>query len=44
MTSGMMWCDMDPIRLVKQVLQLLYATVVAIINGYGFGIGMHCRH
>ena len=23
-TSGMMWCDMDPIRLVKQVLQLFY--------------------
>ena len=23
-TSGMMWHDMDPIRLVKQVLQLLY--------------------
>ena len=24
MTSGVMWHDMDPIRLVKQVLQLLY--------------------
>ena len=24
MTSGMMWFDMDLIRLVKQVLQLLY--------------------
>ena len=24
MTSGMMWRDMDLIRLVKQVLQLLY--------------------
>ena len=23
-TSGVMWCDMVPIRLVKQVLQLLY--------------------
>ena len=23
-TSGVMWCDMDPIRLVKQVLQLLF--------------------
>ena len=23
-TSGMMWCDMDSIQLVKQVLQLLY--------------------
>ena len=23
-TSGVIWCDMDPIRLVKQVLQLLY--------------------
>ena len=24
LTSGVMWHDMDPIRLVKQVLQLLY--------------------
>ena len=23
-TSGMMWCDMDSIRLVKQIVQLLY--------------------
>ena len=23
-TSGMIWLDMDPIRLVKQVLQLLH--------------------
>ena len=23
-TSGVMWCDMDHIRLVKQVLQLLH--------------------
>ena len=25
-TSGMMWSNIDPIQLVKQVLQLLYAT------------------
>ena len=23
-TSGVIWCDMDPIRLVKQVVKLLY--------------------
>ena len=39
-TSGIMLHDMDAIRLVKQVLQLLYsmATVVGIVNGCYFGI------
>ena len=41
-TSGVMWRDMDPMRLVKQVLQLCMATVVAIINGRVLGIGT-CR-
>ena len=39
-TSGMMWRDMNPMRLVKQVLQLYMATVV--INGCVLGIGT-CR-
>ena len=39
-TAGVMWCDMDPIQLVKQVLQLLYGN--CIINGRGLGIGT-CR-
>ena len=38
-TSGVMWHDMDPMRLVKQVLQLCMATVVAIVNGCVLGIG-----
>ena len=43
-TSGVMWHDMDPIRLVKQVLQLYMATVVIVINGRGLGIGMRHTH
>ena len=45
-TNGVMWSDMDLIRLVKQVLQLLLymATVVTIINGHGLDIGTRCRH
>ena len=43
-TSGMMWRDMDLIRLVKQVLQLYMATVVVIVNGHGLEIGTHCTH
>ena len=39
-----MWRDMDPIRLVKQVLQLYMATVVIIVNGHGLGIGMRRTH
>ena len=33
-TSGVMWRDMDPMRLVKQVLQLYMATVVVIVSGW----------
>ena len=28
-----MWRDMDPIWLVEQILQLLYGTVIIIVNG-----------
>ena len=39
------WHDMDLIRLVKLVLQLLYGNyIVVIINGCGLGIGMRRRH
>ena len=39
-TSGVMWRDMNLIRLVKQVLQLLYGNYIPIIvNGHGLGIG-----
>ena len=40
-TNGVMWHGIDPIRLVKQVLQLYMATVVVIVNGRGLGIGTH---
>ena len=43
-TSGVMWRDIDPIRLVKQFLQLYMATVVIIVNGRGLGIGTRCTH
>ena len=43
-TSGMMWRDMDPMRLVKQVLQLYMATVVVIVNGRVLGIGTRRTH
>ena len=37
-SSGMMWHDMDLIRVVKHVLQLYMATLAIITNGYGLGI------
>ena len=47
-TSGVMWHDMNPIRLVKQVLQLLYnnimTTVVVIFNWHSLSISMCHRH
>ena len=33
-TSGMMWCDMDLIWLITQVLQLLFGNVAIIVNGW----------
>ena len=43
-TSGVMWRDMDPMRLVKQVLQLCMAIVVAIVNGCVLEIGTRHTH
>ena len=43
-TSGVMWCNLDPMRLVKQVLSCYMATVVIIVNGRGIGIGMRRTH
>ena len=43
-TSGVIWRDIDSIRLVKQVLQLYTATVVVIVNGRGLGIGTRRTH
>ena len=43
-TSGVMRRDMDPIRLVKQVLQMYMATIVVIINGRVLGMGTRCTH
>ena len=45
-TSGVMWHDMDPMRLAKQVLQLFsYMTsVIVIVNGPDLGIGTCYRH
>ena len=33
-----MWCDIDPIWLVKQVLQLYMAAVIDIISRHGLSI------
>ena len=41
-TSGVMWRDMNPIRLVEQVSQLLYGDYSRIVNGRGLGIDTHC--
>ena len=43
-TSGVMWCDIDSRRLVKQVYSCYMATVVAIVNGRGLGIDTCHRH
>ena len=45
-TSGAIWHDMDPIRLVtSSTTTVTYmATVVVIVNGRGLGISTHCRH
>ena len=44
MTSGIMWCDMDLIRLVKKFCSCYMATVVIIVNGRDLEIGTHCTH
>ena len=43
-TSGVMWCDIDSRRLVKQVYSCYMATVVIIVNGHGLGIDTRHRH
>ena len=43
-TNDVIWHDIDPIRLVKQALQLYMATVVVIVNGRGLGIGTRRTH
>ena len=45
MTSDVMWCDMDLIRLVKlnKFYSCYMATVVVVVNGHGLGIGTR-RH
>ena len=43
-TSGVIWSDMDPMRLVKQVLQPYMATVVVIVDGRILGIGTRRTH
>ena len=44
-TSGVIWHDMDSIRLVKQALySCCMVTVLIVVNGHGLFIGTHCRH
>ena len=43
-TSGMIWHDMNHIRLVNKFYSCYYANVVDIINGHGLNIDMHHRH
>ena len=43
-TNGMVWNDMDLIRLVKQFYSCYMATVVVIVNGHGLGIGTRRKH
>ena len=44
-TSDVMWHDIDSIRLVKKVLQLLYGNyIVVMVNGHGLSIDTRLRH
>ena len=43
-TSGVMWCDMDPYDWLNKFYSCYIATVVIIVNGRGLGIGMRRRH
>ena len=43
-TNGVMWGDMDPIRLVNKFYSCYMAVVVVIINRRGLGIGMRHTH
>ena len=37
-TSGVMWRDIDLIRLIKEVLQLLYGNCSLIVNGVALAL------
>ena len=39
--TGVMWCDIDPKRLVEKVLWLYMAAAVRIVNGCGISIHTH---
>ena len=43
-TSGVMWHDVDPLRLLNKFYSCYMATVVIIVNGCGLDIGARCRH
>ena len=43
LTSGMMWCDMKAIWLVKQVLQFCMAAIISIVSSCGFKIEARYR-
>ena len=43
-TSGVMWCDMDPIRFLNKFYNCYMATIVVVVNGHGLGIGTCRRH
>ena len=43
-TSGMMWHDMDPMRLVKKFYSYYMAIVVVIVNGHGLSIDTRRRY
>ena len=38
MTSGVMWCDMDPYDRLNKFCSCYMAIVVGIVNGCGIGI------
>ena len=43
-TTGVMWCDMDPYDWLNKFYSCYMATVVGIINGHVLGIDMRCRN
>ena len=40
-TSGMMWCDIDPYDWLNKFYSCCMATIVHMLNGHGLGIDMH---
>ena len=43
-TSGVMWCDMDPYDWLNKFYSCYMAAVVVIVNGRGLGIDTRRRH